>query len=163
MEEYRALGPLKHHKGGRPWVENRRVLEGILRILRSGPRWQDLPEKHQRSTTCWRRLRDWEEQGVWLNIWSTFLNELNERQQLKFHCREKGAQESEKPSGAGDEADRGGQKRGWFLGRRPSLCVGGGSPVCNDGARGTYSNGSMFILAHRPVAETEHPGPSASS
>ena len=31
--------------GGRPWIENRRVLEGILWILRSGARWQDLPEK----------------------------------------------------------------------------------------------------------------------
>ena len=33
-------------------------------------------------STCWRRLRDWEEQGVWLNIWRAFLSELNERQQL---------------------------------------------------------------------------------
>ena len=38
--------PPKHRKGGRPWIENRRVLEGILWILRSGARWQDLPEKY---------------------------------------------------------------------------------------------------------------------
>ena len=31
-----------------------------------------------------RRLRDWEERGVWLKIWRTFLSELNERQQLKW-------------------------------------------------------------------------------
>ena len=31
-------------------------------------------------STCWRRLRDWEEQDVWLKIWRTFLGELNERQ-----------------------------------------------------------------------------------
>ena len=37
--------PPKHRKGGRPWIENRRVLEGILWILRSGARWQDLPEE----------------------------------------------------------------------------------------------------------------------
>src|SRR6202171_5252386 len=75
--------PPKQRKGGRPWIENRRVLEGILWILRSGARWQDLPEKFPHPSTCWRRLRDWEEQGVWLNIWRTFLSELNERQQLK--------------------------------------------------------------------------------
>ena len=34
--------PPKQRKGGRPWIENRRVLEGILWILRSGARWQDL-------------------------------------------------------------------------------------------------------------------------
>src|SRR6202051_3861558 len=82
---------------------------GILWILRSGARWQDLPEKYPHPSTCWRRLRDWEEQGVWLNIWRTFLSELNEREQLdwsesfldgSFASAKKGAAESEKPSGA---------------------------------------------------------------
>src|SRR3982074_3686625 len=35
--------PPQQRQGGRPWIENRRVLEGILWILRSGARWQDLP------------------------------------------------------------------------------------------------------------------------
>jgi transposase len=47
--------PRKHRKGGRRWIENRRVLEGILWILRSGARWQDLPEKYPHPSTCWRR------------------------------------------------------------------------------------------------------------
>jgi len=101
--------PPQHRKGGRPWIENRRVLEGILWILRSGARWQDLPEKYPHPSTCWRRLRDWDEQGVWLAIWRAFLSELNERQQLQwsesfldgsFDPANKGATESEKPSGA---------------------------------------------------------------
>src|SRR5271170_6784742 len=111
VEENRALAPKppKQRKGGRPWIENRRVLEGILWILRSGARWQDLPEKFPHPSTCWRRLRDWEERGVWLNIWRSFLSELNERQQLKwsesfldgsFAPAKKGAAESGKPSGA---------------------------------------------------------------
>jgi transposase len=44
--------PLQHRWGGRPWVENRRVLEGILWILRSGARWQDLPEKYPHGFAC---------------------------------------------------------------------------------------------------------------
>jgi transposase len=109
--------PPQHRKGGRPWIENRRVLEGILWILRSGARWQDLPEKYPHPSTCWRRLRDWEEQGVWLRIWRAFLSELNERQQWKwsesfldgsFAPAKKGAAESEKPSGA-----RG--RSGWWV------------------------------------------------
>jgi transposase len=81
------------------------VLEGILRMLRSGARWQDMPEEFPSPATCWRRLRDWEEQGIWLAIWRTFLGELNERQQLKwsesfmdgsFAPAKKGAPQSEK-------------------------------------------------------------------
>ena len=76
--------PPQQRKGGLPWIENRRVLEGILWILRSGARWQDMPEKFPHPSTCWRRLRDWEERGVWLKIWRMFLSELNQRQQLKW-------------------------------------------------------------------------------
>ena len=97
----------KHRRGGRPGTDRRKVREGILWILRSGARWQDLPEEFPSPTTCW--LRDWEEQGVWLNIWRAFLAELHERNQLKwsetfldgsFAPAKKGPRESEKPSGA---------------------------------------------------------------
>ena len=112
-EQWQKIAPLlpktpKHSKGGRPWIDNRRVLEGILWILRTGSRWQDLPEKYPHPSTCWRQ-RDWEEQGVWLNIWRIFLSELNAREQLdwsesfldgSFASAKKGALESEKPSGA---------------------------------------------------------------
>ena len=66
-------------------------------------------EKYPHPSTCWRRLRDWEEQGVWLQIWRAFLSELNQRQQLKwsesfldgsFAPAKKGALKSGKPSGA---------------------------------------------------------------
>ena len=45
---------------------------------------QDLPEEFPSPATCWWRLRDWEEQEVWLEIWRAFLTELSERQQLKW-------------------------------------------------------------------------------
>ncbi len=51
-------------KGGRKPVDNRRVFEGILWVLRSGARWKDLPSEYPSPTTCWRRLRDWEEQEI---------------------------------------------------------------------------------------------------
>lgn len=109
-EKIRPLLPKrrKRPRGGRPPADERKVLEGILWILRSGARWCDLPVEFPSPSTCWRRLRDWEEQEVWLEIWRTFLSELNERQQLKwsesfmdgsFAPAKKGATESEKPSG----------------------------------------------------------------
>ena len=49
--QWQKIAPLlpesrKNRKGGRTWIENRRALKGILWILRSGARWQDLPEKY---------------------------------------------------------------------------------------------------------------------
>ena len=56
--------PRSRQRGGRPRASDRKVLEGILWILRSGARLQDLPEEFPSHVTCWRRLPDWEEQGV---------------------------------------------------------------------------------------------------
>ena len=63
---------------GRPWRDNREVLEGILWVLRSGARWKDLPKRYPSPSTCWRRLKMWEEDGTWLRVWRTFLAELDE-------------------------------------------------------------------------------------
>ncbi len=64
---------------GRPRANDRLVLEGILWVLRSGARWRDLPERDPSASTCWRRLRDWEEEDLWLNIWRVFLSALDPR------------------------------------------------------------------------------------
>ena len=110
-EKIRPLLPKRpaRPRGGRPAANDRKVLEGILWILRSGARWQDLPEEFPAPSTCWRRLRDWEEQDVWLEIWRAFLGELNARQQIawsesfmdgSFAPAKKGAAESARPSAA---------------------------------------------------------------
>jgi transposase len=99
--------PKKSRKGGRPRADDRACFEGILWILRSGARWQDLPREFPSSSTCWRRLSDWEEAGVWLNIWRIFLGELDEQGRLdweetfadgSFAPAKKGATASEKPN-----------------------------------------------------------------
>jgi transposase len=85
-EKIRPLLPKrpKHRQGGRPHANDRKVLEGIFWILGSGARWCDLPEEFPSPATCWRRLRDWGEQEVWVEIWRAFLSAWNERQQLKW-------------------------------------------------------------------------------
>ena len=50
--------------GGRPPAPHREVLEGILWILRTVARWQDLYQQYPSPSTCWRRLRRWEEQDL---------------------------------------------------------------------------------------------------
>ena len=61
--------PGRSKRGGRPPAEDPDVVEGMLSIVWSGGRWKDLPGEVPRPSTWWRRLRVWEEQGVWLRIW----------------------------------------------------------------------------------------------
>ncbi len=53
---------------GRPRADDRRTVEGILHMLITGCRWQDLPREYGAPTTVWRRLRRWGEGGVWACI-----------------------------------------------------------------------------------------------
>ena len=65
-------------KGGRPPVEDRAALTGILFVLRTGIQWEYLPQEMGCGCgmTCWRRLRDWHQAGVWQRIWRFLLDEL---------------------------------------------------------------------------------------
>ncbi len=147
--QWEKIGPLlpkrpKRPRGGRPPANDRKVLEGILWILRSGARWQDLPDEFPSPATCWRRLRDWEEQEVWLTIWRAFLAELNQREQLdwsesfldgSFAPAKKGARKLEKPSGARHEVDGGGRRPGCSSGKATLLCIAQRSPARGRNAR----------------------------
>ena len=105
--------PIANPKGGRPTIDNRQVLEGILWVLRTGARWQDLPDRYPSPATCWRRLRLWEDQGVWLDVWRKFLSMLDADGLLdweeafidgSFAPAKRGAPASEKPKRAREQS-----------------------------------------------------------
>lgn len=72
--------PIKSPKGGRPRVEDRKALTGILFVLITGTPWEYLPEELGCGSgmTCWRRLRDWQRAGVWARLHKLILEELQE-------------------------------------------------------------------------------------
>ena len=63
---------------GRLRRDDRAALAGILYVLRTGIGWQDLPTAAfgVSGSTCWRRLREWHEQGVWQRLHEVLLAEL---------------------------------------------------------------------------------------
>src|ERR671910_1970416 len=65
-------------KGGRPRVSDRAALAGIIFVLKSGIPWEMLPQEMGCGSgmTCWRRLRDWQEAGVWQAFHNALLNRL---------------------------------------------------------------------------------------
>jgi transposase len=82
-ELIRALLP-PPARTGRPRADDRKVLEGIPFVLRSGCRWRDLPQGFPHPTTCWRRLRRWQEEGVWVRTWQALLSTLDEQGRLDW-------------------------------------------------------------------------------
>jgi transposase len=67
-------------KGGRPRIPDRRALCGIVFVLRTGCPWRLLPQELGRGSgsTCWRRLRDWQDADVWARLHQTLLNWLGD-------------------------------------------------------------------------------------
>jgi transposase len=84
-ELWEAVGPLlpperPKPKGGRPRVSDRAALAGIVYVVRQGCRRRDVPrELGVSGVSCWRRLREWEEQGVWERAHRTLLQWLGDR------------------------------------------------------------------------------------
>ncbi len=69
----------RHRRGGRPPVDDRHVLAGIVFVLKTGIPWEYLPQEMHCGCgmTCWRRLRDWNAAGVWRELHRVLLDKLN--------------------------------------------------------------------------------------
>ncbi len=68
-DEWTAIRPMLPNKPrGAPRVNDRRVLNGIFWILRSGAPWRDLPDDFGPYTTCYNRFVRWRRAGVWRRI-----------------------------------------------------------------------------------------------
>ena len=67
--EWGVIEPLLTTKPrGVPRVDDRRVLNGIFWVLRSGSPWRDLPERYGPYTTVYNRFNRWSRQGIWTDI-----------------------------------------------------------------------------------------------
>ena len=71
-------------KGGRPRADDRECLEGLLWLLRSGARWQDIPVDLPSGSTCWRRLQEWSSEDVLEAVQAVLIEELHELGRVDF-------------------------------------------------------------------------------
>jgi transposase len=76
--------PRREKYPGRKPVPDRAALSGILFVLSTGLRWCDLPAEMGcgSGVTCWRRLHDWQEAGVWDRLHELLLGELRAAGQI---------------------------------------------------------------------------------
>lgn len=84
--QWALIAPLlpPRQRRGRPRADDRTTLNGILLVLRSGCRWQDIPRQYGAPNTCWRRLARWQEDGTWERVWRTLLGTLDAQGKLQW-------------------------------------------------------------------------------
>lgn len=84
--QWLTLQPLlpPHKKEGRPRADDRRTLDGVLYVLRTGCRWRELPPQYGSAVTCWRRFAQWNADGTWERIWRALFASLDAQGKLAW-------------------------------------------------------------------------------
>src|SRR5665213_1158994 len=70
-EDWALLEPLlpKSRKSAR--VDDRKIMNAIFYVLRTGMPWRDLPERYGPYTTAYNRFNRWSRRGIWKRIFDT--------------------------------------------------------------------------------------------
>jgi transposase len=68
---------------GRPRVDNRKLLNGIIYILKTGCRWQDLPSIYGNGKTAYRRFQEYEKLKIFKKINQILLKKYHKQVNLK--------------------------------------------------------------------------------
>lgn len=59
--------------GGRPWIAPRRIVDGVLYVLRTGCQWKAVPAEYGSGSTVHRRFQQWVTTGRWEQMWRRLL------------------------------------------------------------------------------------------
>jgi transposase len=89
-------------KGGRPRIDDCAALTGIIFVLKSGIPWEMLPQEMGCGSgmSCWRRLKEWQEAGVWERLHQKLLDRLGEADQIEWERASLDAASVAAPRGA---------------------------------------------------------------
>ena len=89
IEPLISVKPRRFRHPGRKPLPDRQVLSGILFVLRTGIPWEHLPQEMGCGSgmTCWRRLRDWQQAGVWEALHQVLLARLQCADEIELVAR----------------------------------------------------------------------------
>jgi transposase len=70
---------------GRPIVPYRKVMDGIMYVLRTGCQWKMLPREYGSGSTCHRRFQEWVKLDVFKKVWVRLLKEYDNKKGIKWN------------------------------------------------------------------------------
>ena len=70
---------------GRPIVPYRKVIDGIMFVLRTGCQWKMLPKEYGSGSTCHRRFQEWMQLGIFEKLWVRLLKIYDLKEESNGH------------------------------------------------------------------------------
>jgi transposase len=141
-------------KGGRPRVDSRAALAGILFVPKTGIPWEMLPQEMGCGSgmTCWRRLKEWHESGVWDRLHRVLLGRLGKADRIN---RQRASLDSATvPAPGGEKTGPNPTDRGKRGSKRHLIVDGGGVPLTVILTAANVHDSKVFeelLIALKPV------------
>ena len=88
---------------GRPIIPFRKVLDGILYVLRTGCQWKMLPSEFGSGSTCHRRFQQWIKMNIFKKIWIRLLKEYNHKEGIELAWQALDSVSIKSPVGGGHD------------------------------------------------------------
>ncbi len=104
----------KQPKGGRPWIEQRNIADGIFYVLRTGCQWKAAPREFGSGSTLHRRFQHWVARGVFRRLWQAGLMEYDALKGIQWRWQSLDGALTKAPLGGEkmwEKPDRSGQER----------------------------------------------------
>ncbi len=144
--------PLAH---GVPRVDDRRVMSGIVYVIRNGLQWKDAPKAYGPHKTLYNRFMRWSRMGVFDRIFMALV-----RRRAKARTDHDRRDPPEGPSHRGEPAQKGdvprriGRTKGGLNSKLHTVCDGDGRPIIMVLSEGQMSDhkGARLVLDNLPAA-----------
>jgi transposase len=113
---------------GRPVVPFRKVVDGILYVLRTGCQWKALLWEYGSGSTCHCRFQEWVQAGVFERLWAKLLTHYDELRSIQWHWQSLDSVIIKAPLGGGNRPQSNGPRQAWYEAPhvdRPTRCPAG--------------------------------------
>jgi transposase len=87
---------------GRSIVHYRKVMDGIVYVLRMGCHWKVLPKEYGFGSTCQRRFQEWAYLGIFKKVWTRLLKAYDDKKGIKWMWQSLDSISIKSPLGGGD-------------------------------------------------------------
>lgn len=103
-------------KGGRPRLELRNVVTGILYVLRTGCQWKAMPREFGSGSAIHQYFQEWVQRGVFQKLWQVALAEYDDLKGIDWRWQSLDGAMTKAPLGG--EKNREKPHRSWQVGRQ---------------------------------------------